>query len=197
MEGFILDTNKKRKALISVIHVFVLASAILMTFIGDAYANMIHVSRVQQLNDTWCWAACSEMMSRVLSPNTIRTQTSIVTHVKGSPNTYAPANNSEVIAALNFACNTWTSSFILVPTYVGHQNIINTGKPLLGKINWIGTTDNHAVLINAYLNSLSAVHLVDPWYNCGYGYYVLSVLTSGINIQSGNNGKYVNAWIVQ
>jgi len=67
----------------------------------------------------------------------------------------------------------------------------------VAKINWIGTTYNHAVVVDAIYTVDGSLRVVDPWSGCSSAWYNYDSLKAGITIQSGSNGKYVKTWIVQ
>jgi hypothetical protein len=133
----------------------------------------------------------------MIAPSLCRDQYAIVGHVKDPSLPDEGASNAEMVDALNYACGTTSSVIMGVMTYSGHQTYINADKPVAAKIHWVDDGGNHAVVVSGYRTSDSSLQIIDPWYDCSTEWYGYMDLTDGTRIQSGDNGQYVNTWIVQ
>lgn len=158
-----------RKFLKSISFLVVLMLVLSSTLTAHAVTTL-GVTYKKQEKTQWCWAATAQMTGKYMYPSSTRTQTQIVTNVKGSA-VNDPATTSETATAtkyathntINFAAVYSTFSFASVKSY------IDAGIPLQPLVN--DGSSGHYYVIYGYHESSSDnyLYLVDPW--DGYGKY--------------------------
>ena len=116
----------------------------------------------------WCWAASAQMAARTNWTST-RTQTEMVTHVKGSP-VNEPATTSEMQTAANFASETTDYYVASVITESELITELNLGRPVAVLRGWYSSSGirngGHFTVIYGYqiTNSGSYIFAIrDPW----------------------------------
>jgi len=160
--------RKYRKFITSFIVVVILLSNTIA-----AYAiTTLSVPFIKQEKPNWCWAATAQMTGKYMYPSSTRTQTQIVTHVKGSAVDLG-ASTSETATAtkyathgtINFAAASPAFSFATVKSY------INAGIPIQPLVN--ANNSGHYYVIRGYNETSSGnyLYITDP--GDGYGKYVL------------------------
>lgn len=94
-----MNFSKARKKIFTTLSLLMLL--VFSTTLVCSAATLI-ISTVRQERSNWCWAACSEMVGKWKYGN--RSQTQIVTHIKGSA-VNEPASSSETARAATYASN--------------------------------------------------------------------------------------------
>ena len=187
-------TNVKAVKLLSIILIVCLVFCVLAS---NAFALIYDatVTRVEQAYSNWCWAASSEMIGKKISPSLNRDQYNIATYLLGPNPPNNTATNAAITEALNYACGISTTTYMGTLTFSGCKTYCDNEYPLAIKIRW-NIFDNHVVVVDAVDDSNNKLRIVDPGLDCGIEWYEYSLLLTGTNIQSGNNGKYVGTWTV-
>lgn len=172
------------KKIIIVACSFLLAGLLFVVSTESAFAasKNLSISRIQQTEDHWCWAASCAMAGKFISsarPN----QSSIVSYIFGGL-IDTGAYDAQIVSALNYATN--KSSHSSSPySYSSIKSTINGNRPLLAKFTWTSGSGNHLVVVSGYNTSGSKVQLIDPWYGCGKSNYAYANIINGTSVQSG------------
>ena len=126
----------------------------------------LNTPRIGQEMDQWCWAASALMAARTNNSST-RTQSQIVSNVKGSVVNQAATTN-ETRNAANFASGT-TNYYVTSGTLSQNTLIseINAGRPIIILRGWFPDGTNrdggHFTVIYGYEMDTNRFLISDPW----------------------------------
>lgn len=128
----------------------------LITLSQNTYAAQLNITHVYQEQTNWCWAAASQMVLSFYDVS--KTQTAIVTYIKGSP-VNEGGSEQDIQKVLSNNGVPATVSGVLSQTAVNEA--ANKGKPFV--IAWYWTAGGgHAVTYDGYEGTQYYIH--DPWY---------------------------------
>ncbi len=165
--------------------------ALLVTYC-NILAVELSVTRYTQEKDNWCWAASAQMIGKYKT-GTKKSQSSIVTHVKGSA-VNSGANTSEVQKAIKYTTGKGT---VYVEGTIGFgelQGHIQNGDPLYLSIVWNSGGAHGVVCSGARTYSgVQQIRIVDPWYSCGVKYISYASAKNNGSFQSGT-GSWVRTY---
>lgn len=148
-------------------------------------AFFLNITRQEQYQTKWCWAACSSMISQYLSPTSFRSQYEIVGQIKGSMYVNDGATDSEVINAMNYALHYKYSAKSTGPqNFAFVQDKIASNKPPIISIGW-NAGGAHVVVASGYNSLTSNIRVIDPWYGCGTSQYSYAAMVNGTTFESG------------
>lgn len=173
----------------------ILTVTLIFVYVDSVYAYpaqcSISVTRREQQQSNWCWAATAQMIGGHYRP--LKTQNNIVTFVKGSAINEG-AKDHEVANAIYFALDCYyevtTRNSI---SFSDVQSYIARGRLLGIKMQWSSGSGAHALVLSGY-RANQQVTLVDPAVGRSeirsYGY---ANLINGTSISSGT-GRWVKTW---
>ena len=200
-EGMSINILINKRAMLKIL--CVLSLTIVLFFVNTigafAETKSLNITRQQQATGktNWCWAACSEMIGKYYYSSS-RTQTSVVSYIKGShlPNDIGTA--PEIVSGIAYvAYNTVSASWGAVRTFTQHTTLLNAGKALTDRIQWSNGTGHYVVVKGfASTNTSATLTLIDPYFGCGIATYSYTALIGGTTIQSGGPGYLTHSvWI--
>ncbi|MBQ5953499.1 MAG: hypothetical protein IJL47_05615 [Lachnospiraceae bacterium] len=140
----------------------------------------IYAGYVPQQQSKWCWAASAQNVAKVEYPSSTRTQSNIVTHIKGSAINDYVWFHSETKEAAEYACyDTKSFSSAGMLYYSVLSDLIYNGHPVIAFLSAGLIKPGHYVLFMGWGISESnenLIYLYDPGnggsYQC-YSYYGL------------------------
>lgn len=182
-----MKNNRKKALKVSFCALIVLVSTCVC-----AFAIELSVTRYQQEKDNWCWAASAQMIGKYKT-GTAKTQSAIVTHVKGST-VNSGANTAEVQKALKY---TTGKSTVYLEGVVGFgvlQGHLQNGDPPYLSLVW-NSGGGHGVVCSGTRtnNGEQQIRVIDPWYNKGIKYFSYNGAKNGTQFQSGY-GSWVRTY---
>lgn len=163
-----LIVSEKRKGIAVILSIGIFFAVFLSTH-EDVYAAEYYlgIAKETQQQSNWCWAACVSMINTYYvylgypTPITNKTQSQIVTYVKGSP-VNASATINQVLSALTFASNrpAWSAGGAVPMSSI--ITLTDSARPsILGLVPYSGSS-GHMVLCDGYNTSGSKMRVVDP-----------------------------------
>ena len=195
-----MSKNKhKRRIFLSGLCAIVISFSPVLSLPLESFAvcRELNVTRVQQTKTNWCWAACSQMFGKWEIGAKGKTQSQIVTFIKGSSSVNLTANDAEVQLAMNYSigCADVTPSkttYTATKSWRWHISRISTLKVTVAKFSWTNG-GGHTVIVNGYDDVESTLLLTDPASGCSSKSFNYALLVNGCKIQSGT-GKYVKSF---
>jgi len=181
--------NRMKKILVMCVIINILFCAEVESVLAYPAQCSISVTRREQQETNWCWAAVSQMIGAHYYG--LLTQRQIVINVLGAEYNRG-ASDAQVRQAIAFAINnkynvTTRNSL----SYEKIQKYISTSKLMGIKMVW-NSGGAHALVLSGY-SADGKVTLVDPAANAGIERYSYSSLVAGTTIQSGS-GRYTKTW---
>lgn len=164
-----------------------LSSKSIVTFAGHETnevklqsSKIVPVTRYQQENMAWCWAATAQMLGDYFG--NYKTQSAICTKIKGGV-VGTSASLAEVNAAIKYTTGKNVSTLGQIPM-TDVVNKMDKNIPLGIRVQWSNSSGGgHALVLNGYNEGF--VYLTDPWYGCGKTWVSYVNLCSGTTIESG------------
>ncbi len=137
---------------------------IIHTTLTSFAITTLSVPHYQQEKSNWCWAAAARMVGKYKTPASTKTQTQIVTYVKGSPTDNTPGSLLEIVSATEYASNFAITGgiYFFTLSFANIKNRINGNMPIQPLVRGNGT--GHYYVIYGYHSSSSGnyVYLIDP-----------------------------------
>jgi hypothetical protein len=195
------------------------------TGVSPAAARTLSVTRVEQAQSNWCWAATSEMVGNYLYPSTDRTQWDVVFDRAGitelldqlASRTYAglcdlldllgididydlnqDGNAADVCTGIGYITHgTVSTSWGSTLSIATHYAEIDSGQPVAVRMGWTGG-GGHWLVASGYEDrntSIPELVLVDPWQNTPTRAYPYSALTTVCAIGTGTGTYTHSAWV--
>lgn len=155
-------------------------------------ASTVNISRCQQLESKWCWAACAQMLGKYYGNNV--SQPDIVKAVKGK-RVNEGGEPHEVVSAIKYAARRDSAYAGMIP-FAGMERELYYGKPFVIRMQW-NTGGGHVLVVSGTYPSsagLDKVRLVDPAQGCSTATYSFNALVNGTKIQSGT-GHYSHTFL--
>lgn len=143
----------------------VLAISILWALPAQAAMTELVVTKIQQSKSNWCWAAAAEMAGKYKYSSSTRTQTDVVTKIKGSATVnepgsiYETANSTEYVTYDNYGLSATLPLFRWNFSKV--KTSIDNGYPVIPLVN-DGNT-GHYYVIRGYDPDTEEIAVNDPW----------------------------------
>lgn len=166
---------------------------------GALYYTQLPITRERQQQTMWCWVTCARMVGKYYNPSTTKSQSDMVTFIKGS-SINEGGTDSEIKQAIEYICNKNAVANNTNLSFTEAWNEINSGDPFIAHISWNNTDIaglGHAITCYAFdkenFNGLAYFH--DPWENTASYNVSYNVLLSGCSLPTGT-GKCTSAiWI--
>lgn len=166
---------------------------------GALYYTQLPISRQRQEKSMWCWVTCARMVGGNYNSSNKKTQSDMVTFVKGSP-INAGGSDYEIEKAIEYICNRDAIATYNNLSFAEAWNEVMSGDPFIAHVTWNSTTiDGGAHAITCYAfdkeNFNGAAFFHDPWENTASYDVTYSILLTGCNLPTGS-GKCTSAvWI--
>jgi hypothetical protein len=135
-----------------------------------AYTTELSINVVKQAKTNWCWAATAEMAGGRIYGNSNRTQTDVVSHVKGSslPNNAGTlAEGKDGSEYMCYDSSLFTFKYSNTPfTITQIRTAINSAYPIQASIGYYSgstRTGGHRVVICGVDSSESRLQYINPW----------------------------------
>jgi hypothetical protein len=182
-------------------------------------SKTLPVTRIEQEETNWCWAASAEMIGKYVKPNSTVGQEAVVTDRVATIAGGILGPWSQLLFAMvdappyNIAgIAPWTAEGIelvsdgeveaswgLTRSFEAHVSSIDEGKPLAAMFMWSWLPPSgHCLVVSGYQNanaSFPELVLIDPVVGKGIAPYRYDLLAAGCTIQSGTGTYSFSAWI--
>lgn len=161
---------------------------------GELYKTKMNISRQQQEQSKWCWAACASMIGEYIT-GYLKSQSSIVQYIKRSiVNSAAtfPEMNNAIYYVSDYTKNGYnlsTNSF----SYNSAVSQIDNNQLFAMYISW-NILYGHYVVGAGYNNTGHKIYVIDPNGSAANSYYKYDDLVDGVQLYSGY-GKWTTAII--
>lgn len=152
--------------------------------------NVLYITRYQQENSNWCWAASIYMISKHVMGSSY-SQSQIVTSVHGSAVNWG-ASISEAAYAMRVNTGFQTHPYTSPISYSTVESRINTNRPIYLGLNW-NNGGGHAVFCDGYNNY--NLRIVDPWNTCPASYVGYEESKRNAKFCSGD-GRWVDGFYI-
>lgn len=156
-------------------------------------SESLSVTRYQQVETNWCWAACAQMIGKYMT-GTAKSQTSIVKAIKGYVVNDSAAD-WELKKAIDYALGSssyYSTNQGVLSFSTLYTSIYTNGRPCAIRMKWSATT-GHYLVVSGARNSNQTLRLIDPWPSTPTNWYKYSALVSGTTIGTGT-GTYARTF---
>ena len=156
---------------------------------GQLKSTRIVISRHEQQNDNWCWAACAVMVGTYES-NLPITQSDVVLYVKGRLGDF-PALVSETKEALEYASGFSVTSHSTVANsyyfpYSAAASEIDNNRMFIMILDWDNSLiGGHNVVGAGYNHENNSIYVIDPAEDCPSHFYQYDLMVNGMKFESG------------
>ena len=162
---------------------------------GELYYTRLAVPRISQNKTNWCWAASSLMVGKYINPSSKKTQSNIVSYVKGSI-VNDGGSDYEIERAIEFVCSADAIANYSNLSANNCEDKLMNYKPIVMHMSWFGKDMGHAITCFEYdrdNNHTFSFH--DPWGNTNdYSVRYRDLVTSA-NLPTGNGKCTSMVWL--
>lgn len=162
---------------------------------GALYYTQLPITRQRQEKTMWCWVASARMVGNYCNSSNSRTQSDMVTYVKGSPINEG-GTDYEIEEAIEYICSRDAIATYNNLSFTEAWNEVMTGDPFIAHVTWNGG-GGHAITCYAFdkenFNGLAFFH--DPWENTASYDVTYDILLSGCNLPTGSGRCTSAVWI--
>lgn len=152
-------------------------------------ARAFKVTRHEQENTNWCWAASAQMMGEAVGRYV--TQSAIVDYVKGTVANVPAADIFDEGRAVDYATLRYSTIHRTPLTFAAAMSELGAEEPIFVRIEW-RPRNGHAVVASGYNLSVGTITIVDPAEGCGIKAFPYRTMVSGCTFQSGT-GKWTDS----